>query len=128
MLPRTTRKHITALAPLVRTPPDSATIRAAAPRPIPRGLHVRTPDAARRRFFTFFTGHAALILQGAVELRAMLDNIGELEVRAHNIKTIESKADLVTHDTIQLLHQTSSRRWIATTFISSSPAWTTSSI
>jgi len=36
----------------------------------------------------------------------MLDNIGELEVRAHNIKTIESKADLVTHDTIQLLHQT----------------------
>ena len=58
------------------------------------------------RFFTYFTEHAALILQGAVELRAMLDNIGELEVRAHNIKTIESKADLVTHDTIQLLHQT----------------------
>ena len=58
------------------------------------------------RFFTYFTEHAALILQGAVELRGMLDNIGELEVRAHNIKTIESKADLVTHDTIQLLHQT----------------------
>jgi len=58
------------------------------------------------RFFTYFTEHAALILQGAVELRAMLDNIGELEVRAHNIKTIESRADLVTHDTIQLLHQT----------------------
>ena len=58
------------------------------------------------RFFDYFNGHAALILQGAVELRAMLDNIGELEVRAHNIKTIESKADLVTHDTIQLLHQT----------------------
>ena len=58
------------------------------------------------RFFDYFTGHAELILQGAVELRAMLDNIDELEVRAHNIKTIESKADAVTHDTIQLLHQT----------------------
>jgi predicted phosphate transport protein (TIGR00153 family) len=58
------------------------------------------------RFFDYFTAHAALIRQGAAELRTMLDNIGELEVRAHNIKTIESKADLVTHDTIQLLHQT----------------------
>lgn len=58
------------------------------------------------RFFTYFSDHAALILQGAVELRALLDNAGELEVRAHNIKTIETKADIVTHHTIQLLHQT----------------------
>ncbi|HZT62267.1 MAG TPA: DUF47 domain-containing protein [Burkholderiales bacterium] len=58
------------------------------------------------RFFDYFTEHATLILQGAVELRAMLDNMGELEVRAHNIKTIESKADSVTYQTIQLLHQT----------------------
>jgi len=58
------------------------------------------------RFFDYFTEHATLILQGAVELRAMLDNIGELEVRSHNIKTIESKADTVTYQTIQLLHQT----------------------
>ena len=58
------------------------------------------------RFFDYFSEHAALIVEGAIELRAMLDNIDELEVRAHNIKTIESKADAVTHDTIQLLHQT----------------------
>jgi predicted phosphate transport protein (TIGR00153 family) len=58
------------------------------------------------RFFDYFSDHAALIVEGAIELRAMLDNIDELEVRAHNIKTIESKADAVTHDTIQLLHQT----------------------
>jgi predicted phosphate transport protein (TIGR00153 family) len=58
------------------------------------------------RFFTYFSEHAALILQGAVELRAMLDNMSELEVRAHNIKTVETKADNVTHQTIQLLHQT----------------------
>jgi hypothetical protein len=58
------------------------------------------------RFFTHFSDHAALILQGAIELRALLDKPGELEIRAHNIKTIESKADAVTHHTIQLLHQT----------------------
>jgi hypothetical protein len=58
------------------------------------------------RFFDYFSDHAALIVEGAIELRAMLDNIDELEVRAHNIKTIESRADAVTHDTIQLLHQT----------------------
>jgi len=58
------------------------------------------------RFFTLFSEHAALILQGAVELRAMLDNVGELEVRAHNIKAVETKADNVTYQTIQLLHHT----------------------
>src|SRR5947209_4383730 len=38
------------------------------------------------RFFTYFSEHAALILQGAVELKAMMDNMGETESRAHNIK------------------------------------------
>ncbi|TMH24892.1 MAG: DUF47 domain-containing protein [Betaproteobacteria bacterium] len=37
------------------------------------------------RFFTYFTEHATLILQGAVELKAMMDNMGETESRAHNI-------------------------------------------
>jgi len=58
------------------------------------------------RFFSYFTEHAALILQGAVELKAMMDNLGESESRARNIKIIETKADTVTHDTIQLLHKT----------------------
>jgi predicted phosphate transport protein (TIGR00153 family) len=58
------------------------------------------------RFFTYFTEHAALILQGAVELKAMMDNMGETESRAHNIKTIETRADTVTYETIQLLHTT----------------------
>jgi len=58
------------------------------------------------RFFDYFTEHAALIHEGAVALRAMLDNISELEARAHTIKAIETKADTVTHHTIQLLHQT----------------------
>ena len=58
------------------------------------------------RFFDYFTEHAALILEGAVELKAMMDNMGETESRAHNIKTIETKADTVTYQTIQLLHKT----------------------
>ncbi len=58
------------------------------------------------RFFSHFVEHAALILQGAVELKAMMDDTRETESRARNIKTIETKADTVTHDTIQLLHQT----------------------
>src|SRR6266568_1634684 len=58
------------------------------------------------RFFTYFTENAALILQGAIELKAMMDDTGETESRAHNIKTIETKADTITYQTIQLLHQT----------------------
>ena len=58
------------------------------------------------RFFDYFSQHAALILEGATELKAMMDDLGQSERRAQNIKIIESKADLVTHDTIQLLHQT----------------------
>jgi len=58
------------------------------------------------RFFTYFSEHAALILQGAVELKAMMDDMGETESRAHNIKAIETRADTVTYETIQLLHKT----------------------
>ena len=58
------------------------------------------------RFFEFFSQHAALILEGAIELQAMMRDLQELEVRAHNIKTIETRADTVTHQTIQLLHKT----------------------
>jgi predicted phosphate transport protein (TIGR00153 family) len=58
------------------------------------------------RFFTFFSEHAALIVQGAVELKAMMDDMRETESRARNIKILENKADTVTHQTIQLLHQT----------------------
>jgi len=58
------------------------------------------------RFFDYFSEHAALILQGAIELHAMMDDVTDSERRAQNIKTIENKADTVTHQTIQLLHQT----------------------
>ena len=58
------------------------------------------------RFFGYFSEHAALIVQGAKELKEMMSHLGDFELRAHNIKTIEGKADHVTHQTMQLLHQT----------------------
>jgi len=58
------------------------------------------------RFFDLFSEHAAFILQGATELEAMMKDPRESERRSRNIKTIENKADTVTHQTIQLLHHT----------------------
>ncbi|MGB5079295.1 MAG: DUF47 family protein [Burkholderiales bacterium] len=58
------------------------------------------------RFFGYFVEHATLILEGAVELKAMMNDMSETERRARNIKSIETRADTVTHDTIQLLHKT----------------------
>jgi predicted phosphate transport protein (TIGR00153 family) len=58
------------------------------------------------RFFDYFSQHADLIVEGATELKAMMDDIGQSERHAHNIKTVETKADSVTYQTIQLLHQT----------------------
>ena len=58
------------------------------------------------RFFDYFSQHADLILEGAAELKAMMDDLGQSERHAHNIKTVETKADTVTYQTIQLLHQT----------------------
>jgi predicted phosphate transport protein (TIGR00153 family) len=58
------------------------------------------------RFFTLFADHAALIVEGAIELKAIMGDIGEHELHARNIKAIETKADNVTHQTMQLLHQT----------------------
>jgi len=58
------------------------------------------------RFFEFFSEHATLIFQGATELEAMMRDASQSETRSRNIKTIENKADTVTHQTIQLLHHT----------------------
>ena len=43
---------------------------------------------------------------GRSEKESSMDDLGESEGRARNIKTLENKADTVTHQTIQLLHQT----------------------
>ena len=58
------------------------------------------------RFFDYFNDHASLVVQGAHELNAFLSDMGNREAHAQNVSAIEKKADKITHETIQLLHQT----------------------
>ena len=58
------------------------------------------------RFFEFFNNHASLVVEGALELNAFFADMGNREVHAQNVSSIEKKADKITHETILLLHQT----------------------
>jgi hypothetical protein len=58
------------------------------------------------RFFDNFNDHAALVLEGAKELNAFMSDMGNREAHAQNVAGIEKEADKITHETIQLLHQT----------------------
>ena len=58
------------------------------------------------RFFDYFNDHASLVVEGAHELKAFLSDMGNREAHAQNVNSIEKKADKITHETIQLLHQT----------------------
>ncbi len=58
------------------------------------------------RFFDYFNEHAEQIVLGAHELRALMANVGELAERKRSIEKIEHRADKITQQTMQLLHQT----------------------
>lgn len=58
------------------------------------------------RFFSFFSEHAEQLVLGAQELTALMANVGELAVRKGAIERIEHRADKITQQTMQLLHQT----------------------
>ena len=58
------------------------------------------------KFFDFFNEHADLAMLAAAELKALLDDIGDLELRRRNIERYEKQADHITHQTIALLHKT----------------------
>jgi len=58
------------------------------------------------RFFEYFNEHADLIVQGSRELAALMASGDDLERRAHNIESVEKRADKVTRATIELLHKT----------------------
>jgi predicted phosphate transport protein (TIGR00153 family) len=58
------------------------------------------------RFFDFFNQHAELAAQAALELQALLADLGELEMRSRTIEKNEKQADRITHETVQLLHKT----------------------
>ena len=58
------------------------------------------------RFFDLFNEHAGLIVQGSRELAALMASGNDLERRAHNVESIEKRADRITRTTIELLHKT----------------------
>ena len=58
------------------------------------------------RFFEFFAEHGDQLVLGAQELKALMANVGELAVRKRAIERIEHRADKITQQTMQLLHQT----------------------
>jgi predicted phosphate transport protein (TIGR00153 family) len=58
------------------------------------------------RFFDYFNDHASLVVEGAHELNAFFNDMGNREAHAQNVGSIEKKADKITHETILLLHQT----------------------
>src|ERR1017187_6253301 len=57
------------------------------------------------KFFEMFNEHAALIVEGSRELAALMASGDDLERRAHNIESIEKRADRITRSTIELLHK-----------------------
>src|ERR1700694_5022410 len=58
------------------------------------------------KFFDFFNEHADLAILAAAELKALLEDIGDLELRRRNIERYEKQADHITHQTIALPHKT----------------------
>jgi predicted phosphate transport protein (TIGR00153 family) len=58
------------------------------------------------KFFELFNQHAELCVKGANEMLALMANFDDLENRVHAIESIEKQADKVTHQTLDLLHQT----------------------
>jgi predicted phosphate transport protein (TIGR00153 family) len=58
------------------------------------------------KFFEYFNQHADLAAQASVELAALLGDLSQLERRSRAIEKLEKQADQITHQTIQLLHQT----------------------
>ena len=58
------------------------------------------------RFFELFNEHAGQVVQGSRELAALMASGDDLERRAHNIESIEKRADRITRSTIEFLHKT----------------------
>ncbi|MGH8528664.1 MAG: DUF47 domain-containing protein [Nevskiales bacterium] len=58
------------------------------------------------RFFELFAALADQLVLGAVELKALTRNVAEVQTRKRNIEDIEHRADKITYQTLQLLHQT----------------------
>lgn len=59
------------------------------------------------KFFELFNEHAELCVKGAKEMVALMsDDFSDLDIRVHAIEGIEKQADVITYNTIELLHKT----------------------
>jgi predicted phosphate transport protein (TIGR00153 family) len=58
------------------------------------------------KFFELFIASAEQSVKGAKAFRAMLDDLGNAEAHAGEIKEIEHTGDEITHMTVELLHKT----------------------
>ena len=58
------------------------------------------------RFFELFNEHAEQVVLGSRERAALMASGDDLERRAHNVESIEKRADRITRTTIELLHKT----------------------
>lgn len=57
-------------------------------------------------FFQFFEQHSALSMETCNEFNELAKNPGELALRASHIKQLERRADDITHNCINALHNT----------------------
>lgn len=58
------------------------------------------------KFFDLFNRLAEQMVLCAKELQLLMGDISRVDTGARNIKKFESAADKITHETVQLLHQT----------------------
>lgn len=58
----------------------------------------------KTEFFTLFSQHAALCVEGALHLQTMFGDLGQAEQHAASIHAAEHAADAVCQQTMELLH------------------------
>src|SRR6478672_605827 len=56
-------------------------------------------------FFDLFSRHAALTVDGAGLLQTLLSDLTHVEEQAKRIKAVESDADRIAHQTLEMLHR-----------------------
>ena len=59
----------------------------------------------RNEFFDLFAKHAALTVQGAQQLQALLSDLSHVEEQSARIKATEHDADTIAHQTLEMLHK-----------------------
>jgi len=57
-------------------------------------------------FFALFSRHAALTVEAAHALLAMLDRLGDAEAESGRIRGLEHQADAICQETMETLHRT----------------------